>query len=585
MATPLQSDGKIPLHIYESAAHTNVGIPLKKLTNWPAQIMCSLGAIVFLCLLGWLGYNIYGAIAFIFLSQTYPTSDAVPIEQLGNYFWLQNLHDTFWQIVFAIASPLLGSLGLIGQFYQGARIQIYLCSEGILTIYKKKAVAMRWDDVQEFYLSNGYVTRLVREDKTSLLLPFEVIGIINKASQQAIVAELMRRLLPVALGSYERGEAVSFGELQVSQQGISLPKEQISWDNLGAIALENSELSAYYVKAEPFSSGTKPAIRKWHIWQKRQANLSMLPLSWPNLPVFVALADQVLDRQDKRDMPSALNSLSPRTLKETAFIIRARRQKRYSIGIAAVLAAILVLPVLIAGVFIYLDDINQQQAEAHMRQVHAHDAQVAQQLRIAGAQLARQPYYAHVPGPGCDHGKAYWQNEIADNIYTCRYDGLLMTQHNYQYQDEEFFSFLPNQTLSSGHDIPHHYRLQVQALIYSGGPTTCAILQIHIQNHEGRQYFSVCADGTWWYYFCDLHCTKNTGVTHGHLHSPKYIYTIAADVTDTKQTLIVDGKTITTIHDSIYSSTNQLALAVWGEPPIGQWSSVLFSDFRYTPYP
>ncbi|GER91863.1 hypothetical protein KDW_60250 [Dictyobacter vulcani] len=349
MTTQLQPDGKLPLHIYESAAYTNVGIPLKKLVNWPAQIICSLGAIVFLCLLGWLCYNIYGAIAFIFLLQTYPTSDAVPIEQLGNYFWLQYLHDNFWYNAFVIASPLLGSLGLFGQFYQGARAQIYLCSEGMLTIYKKNVEAIRWDDVKEFYLSNrSSVTQLAREDKTRLLLPFSILGASNTASDQAIVAELMQRLLPAALASYERGEVVSFRKLQISQQGISVPGEQVSWDNLGAIALDRGELSAYYVKAEPFGSIPKPYIRQWHIWQERQNNSSYLPLSWPNLPVFVELVNQILDRLDKHEEPSGL-----RSLKETALSIRTRDKRWRNITSIGTFIIILATLAYRMGTYIY----------------------------------------------------------------------------------------------------------------------------------------------------------------------------------------------------------------------------------------
>lgn len=47
--------------------------------------------------------------------------------------------------------------------------------------------------------------------------------------------------------------------------------------------------------------------------------------------------------------------------------------------------------------------------------------------------LARKPYYAPIPGTGCDQGEATW-DEDDTNTYTCGKDGLLMTQKNFQYE-------------------------------------------------------------------------------------------------------------------------------------------------------
>ncbi|GCE28722.1 hypothetical protein KDA_42060 [Dictyobacter alpinus] len=301
MGTQLQAESKMPLHMYESAAHANVGRPLEKLVSRSAQILCILGAIISLLLFAWLCYSLFAALSFGVLAQTYHTSAEVPADQLQNYRWLQNLHDNFWLNMPGIIIPLGASLILFGRFYLAARTQLYICSEGLLTIYRKKEEAIRWDDVREFYLLNGSVTQLVRTNKTRLLLPFSILGASNKAGDQAIIAELMPRLLPPALASYERGEVVSFRDLQISQQGISFLGELVSWDNLGAVAWENNELSAYYAKEESLDGELN---RQWYVWQTKEHNSNTTLLSLPNLLVFVALVNEILDRQhEHKDNP------------------------------------------------------------------------------------------------------------------------------------------------------------------------------------------------------------------------------------------------------------------------------------------
>jgi hypothetical protein len=163
---------------------------------------------------------------------------------------------------------------------------------------------------------------------------------------------------------------------------------------------------------------------------------------------------------------------------------------------------------------------------------------------------------------------------------------LLITQKDFQYEAEEYFSFMPDDDPSIyGHSIPAHYRVQVHAAIVSG--KTCVGLSVHIQDFEGRQEFDVCAGGSWSYSRCDLHCKTNTYIAHGQLPyvQGQQSYVLAIDVTPLTQTLIVDNQMIATIHDKTYTLTDQLAFAVYGDqdpslPVIGR-----FSNFLYTPYP
>lgn len=295
----LQPEESISLHIYELAGSYNLGTPIKRQQRTAVQVFFFVLLAFLLCITGWLCYNIYAAIAYIILSHIYPHFYNVPPDQWSNYFWLQAIYDNFWSIMLQSALPLLTGLGLFITYYHAYRTKLYLCTDGLLKIYKKKVEVARWDEVQDFYLSsNGIVTRLVKLDSSSLAIPQILMGSKGKKINTLISDELTRHLLPGALARYIRGETLRFGLLKVNEQGIYHADVLVAWDRIGDVILQGGHVSAFYgTKSYGYKKNDKSSCTdnlKWHSLQKSGA----MGLTYPNLPVLVVLANIVLARRD-----------------------------------------------------------------------------------------------------------------------------------------------------------------------------------------------------------------------------------------------------------------------------------------------
>ena len=569
MITQLQQDTRILPQIYELATSHGVGIPLKKHTRRLLQIILVLWLLTFLCMVGFLCYNVYGYIAFILLSHTYPDINSVPPDQLDNYIWLQVLHDSLftWRSL-QIVVPLFTIITQFSTFYPPYQTKLYICTDGLLKIYKKNVETIRWDEIKEVHTTGGNVTTLVKQDDCNFELPRLLMAGSRKTTSALIADEVTRCLLPGLLVNYERGEVVRFRDLQVSQKGIYWPGGMVYWKQLGDVTLEKGRLSAYYLdfdkvhskKDQIFTTSTG----KWHIWLASDVK----PSSNPNLAVFVALVNHILDQRGAEDAQE-----TPLPLKEIARVVKYKDQRRKRVKIAILVTSILCVCSLLVSFPVYQSINEQQRADR--------DAQL---VRNYINMRAHKPYYAPVPGQHCDHGKVAWLDDDSENVYTCQQDGLLMTQKDMQYQDGEYFSFMPDYQWAYGHYIPHHYSVQVKATIISGGPGTCVSLQVHIQDFQGRQEFDVCADGSWSYSQCDLHCNTDTQVTNGQLPYAKNAYLIAVDVTDSILMLSVNKAEVVAVQDTTYSSTDQIEFGLYGDHHARQPISALFSDFLYTPY-
>lgn len=321
-----------------------------------------------------------------------------------------------------IAAPLLTIGGNFFTIYRPYRTKLYICTDGLLKIYKKKDEAIRWDEVKELYTTGGNVAKMVKQDGNSFELPSLLMSGRSKTINTLISDEVTRYLLPSILAKYERGEAVKFGYLEVNQKGIYRLGDLVYWDQLGDIALEKGQLSAYYSEKtrKKNSQGSNTHTWKWHIWQKS----SSIRAPWPNLPVLVALVNHVLDQQDTNYIQETPLSQNIQSLKETAIIAKYKDRRRKRVTIVAIIAAILGIFSLCISLIVYQSVEEQRRVDRDI-----------QLIRNYVKMMAHKPYYAHVPGQHCDHGKGYWYDD-STNVYTCQKDGLLMTQKNMQYQDE-----------------------------------------------------------------------------------------------------------------------------------------------------
>lgn len=352
MIAQLQPDASISPHIYELAGSYNLGSPIKRHQRKFVQIFFFIVLAFLLCITGWLCYSIYAAIAYIILSHIYPHFYNVPPDQWSNYFWLQAMHDNFWSDMLQLAILLFSTLSIFLPTYRAYRIKLYICTDGLLKIYKKKVEAARWDEVQNFYLSdNGLVTRLVKLDSSRFEIPSLLLKGSGKKDNTLISDELTRHLLLQALTSYTRGETLRFGLLKVNEQGIIYHSDiRVAWDRIGDVTLQGGHVSAFYdTKPYGYRKSDRPSRTdkpKWHGLQKSGA----MGLTYPNLPVFVVLANIVLARCDfKQAQKQGITASQVKQIRKDAAALALRKHKRrVKIVVTSTLIAIPCVIVLIS---------------------------------------------------------------------------------------------------------------------------------------------------------------------------------------------------------------------------------------------
>lgn len=309
-----QADGMIPPHIYEIAARYGLETPLKrrqrKFIIVPKFVSIPIFFLVFVSIC----YNIYAAFAIDLFPHSLPDPDILPIlfPQLENTIWLKLFHEQFWNALPQLGILAIGSRRGRTELRRISQTQLYLCTEGLLLIYKKQEEAIRWDEVNAFYTTNGIVTRLVKEDTSSFTFPTLLMQGRDQSTNHLILEAVIAHLLPAALARYESGDIVDFGDLKVTQNGIFRPVTLVSWENLEAVALKKERLSLRYRDAwRAHTPSGAPDPGKWHVWRKQRTQDGVQEPSWPNLPVFVALVNAILDRRAGQHMPQTPDAADP----------------------------------------------------------------------------------------------------------------------------------------------------------------------------------------------------------------------------------------------------------------------------------
>ncbi|HET8913220.1 MAG TPA: DUF6585 family protein, partial [Ktedonobacteraceae bacterium] len=245
MISSLNPDDKIPAHIYELASSHNVGTPLMKHKNAYRFPVFEV-VFMYLILLVWTCYDIYGYIAFTWLFHSYPTFAYVPANQQSSFIWLKTLHDD-------VLLDFVKLCGILGPVVIKAPLDflkltpnLYLCSEGLMQISRKKVEAIRWDEVEHLYLQYGKVSKLERKDKSAI--KFVPILFSNSASPtiKIIIEEVTRCQLPRTIARFEAGEVLTFGHIKANDQGISYSTGRVKWEQLEAIKIRNNKIRAFY---------------------------------------------------------------------------------------------------------------------------------------------------------------------------------------------------------------------------------------------------------------------------------------------------------------------------------------------------
>lgn len=127
---------------------------------------------------------------------------------------------------------------------RGARV--YLCTDGVMRVKAGEVEAIGWDHftaVQKIFTSvqgistlNQYI--LYQTGKMPLVLDKTFDGFGELGAE--IEREVTRHLLPGAIAAYEAGQAVSFGPVSATFQGLSVQegRKTLPWEELGEVYVD-----------------------------------------------------------------------------------------------------------------------------------------------------------------------------------------------------------------------------------------------------------------------------------------------------------------------------------------------------------
>ncbi len=185
-----------------------------------------------------------------------------------------------------------------------------------------------------------------------------------------------------------------------------------------------------------------------------------------------------------------------------------------------------------------------------------------------------QPYSAAVPGPGCDHGAALWQIPVKAPAIACQNGALVVTQPaGVNTAQEVFFRGV-------GNTFPANYHVQVEVTV-TGGTAPSVGFEVHRQLPTGGDILLVSTAGIW-QIASDSQSGASSRLGLGFLAQGATDYTLSADVYGTTIAFAIAGKTVATVADAAFTTTQAIALVLIDPQATGAVSAA-FSHFSYAP--
>lgn len=163
--------------------------------------------------------------------------------------------------------------GLLESTFWVRDLRLVVCTEGLLRLWNDEAESVRWEEIRELWRDRWGNYAFARADGTR----FIVNHVFRHADElgTTIEDEVTGRLLPHLLSLYRRGEAIRFGQVQVSRQGINVGSSFLPWNMVGEVRVHGGTLT---ITAQG----------------KMLQGLSVPTKGTPNLCVFEALIETIL---------------------------------------------------------------------------------------------------------------------------------------------------------------------------------------------------------------------------------------------------------------------------------------------------
>jgi hypothetical protein len=154
-------------------------------------------------------------------------------------------------LLFAIFLALMGIMLVVRTYVNlGGRVLVY--PEGAIHFRHDKVTSFFWDDVARisFIKISGHWSRIWQGSYSIYLqltdgkdIHFDDSLPRLRELGQIIQKETISHLWPPARASFEAGETLWFGGLQVNQKGVSRGKESLAWESIGLFAVNEQEIT------------------------------------------------------------------------------------------------------------------------------------------------------------------------------------------------------------------------------------------------------------------------------------------------------------------------------------------------------
>ncbi len=139
------------------------------------------------------------------------------------------------------AADLVMPFFLLLMVYLESKQRLYVCSNGLLYMKGKRAIAIPWEEISEISWFYGFIRQhSQKKDKRNKEIPIWLMSKAGKVSK-GVDKQVMSRLLTVARMHYAWNGVANFGSVSVSRKGVERTsqrsangKEQelVTWESL-----------------------------------------------------------------------------------------------------------------------------------------------------------------------------------------------------------------------------------------------------------------------------------------------------------------------------------------------------------------
>jgi hypothetical protein len=162
-------------------------------------------------------------------------------------------------------------------------LHLYVYTNGLIWRRGNRYEAARWDQIESIMRRRGqtqYGSALTCTLRLTDGRTLKINDALKPIEQLAMIIqnEFRRVRLPQAIATFERGEPVTFGKIQIDHQGLSNGKELIPWDQIDKMAIKQG-----LVVAEKNGRPIK--------WSKVKESET------PNLYVLGSLVDHIVQKK------------------------------------------------------------------------------------------------------------------------------------------------------------------------------------------------------------------------------------------------------------------------------------------------